>query len=58
MKFAEWLLKPIPTNDMMMEIKKRVERGFYKRSEILFDTRDEMEILDRYNLPPHNSRQC
>jgi hypothetical protein len=42
----------IEAYDMMMEIKGRIERGFYQRSEILFDTRDEMEILDRYNPTP------
>ncbi len=38
--------------DLMMEIKRRIEQGFYQRSAILFDTRDEMKILDRYNPTP------
>lgn len=36
------------TFDMMMDIKKRIERGFYRRSAIKFDLSESIEILDRY----------
>lgn len=35
------------TFDMMMDIKSRIERGFYTRSAIQFDLSDSFEILDR-----------
>jgi hypothetical protein len=36
------------TFDMMMDIKDRIERGFYTRSAIQFDLTQPFEILDRY----------
>jgi hypothetical protein len=36
------------TFDMMMDIKSRIERGFYTRSAIQFDLSEPFEILDRY----------
>jgi hypothetical protein len=36
------------TFDMMMDIKDRIERGFYRRSAIAFDLRQSFEILERY----------
>ena len=36
------------TFDMMMDIKGRIERGFYTRSAIQFDLTQSFEILDRY----------
>ena len=36
------------TFDMMMDIKGRIERGFYTRSAIQFDLPQSFEILDRY----------
>jgi hypothetical protein len=36
------------TFDMMMDIKSRIERGFYTRSAIRFDLSESFEILDRY----------
>jgi hypothetical protein len=36
------------TFDMMMDIKDRIERGFYTRSAIQFDLAQAFEILDRY----------
>lgn len=38
--------------NMMMEIKNRIDQGFYKRSAILFDAREHLAILDRYNPTP------
>jgi hypothetical protein len=40
------------TYDMMMDIKARIERGFYKRSAIHFDLSQELEILSRYKPTP------
>ena len=38
----------LKTFDMMMDIKDRIERGFYTRSAIEFDLTQPFEILDRY----------
>jgi hypothetical protein len=38
--------------DMMMDIKVRMERGFYKRSAIHFDVSHDLEILQRYKPTP------
>jgi hypothetical protein len=38
----------VMTFDMMMDIKDRIERGFYTRSVIGFDLSQSFEILDRY----------
>ena len=40
------------TYDMMMDIKGRIERGFYKRSAIHFDLSQDLEILSRYKPTP------
>jgi hypothetical protein len=40
------------TYDMMMDIKGRIERGFYKRSAIHFDLSQNLEILSRYKPTP------
>jgi hypothetical protein len=40
------------TYDMMMDIKGRIERGFYKRSAIHFELSQHLEILSRYKPTP------
>jgi hypothetical protein len=40
------------TFDMMMDIKARIERGFYKRSAIQFDLSRNLEIIGRYKPTP------
>jgi len=40
------------TYDMMMDIKARIERGFYKRSAIHFDLSRNLENLNRYKPTP------
>ena len=40
------------TYDMMMDIKDRIERGFYKRSVIHFDLSHHLEILSRHKPTP------
>jgi hypothetical protein len=37
---------------MMMDIKGRIERGFYKRSAIHFDLSQDLEILSRHKPTP------
>jgi hypothetical protein len=37
---------------MMMDIKDRIERGFYKRSVIHFDLSQHLEILSRHKPTP------
>ena len=40
------------TYDMIMEIKGRIERGFYQRSAIQFDLSRNLEIISRYKPTP------
>jgi len=40
------------TFDLMMDIKKRIERGFYRRSSVSFDLSHPFEILERYKPTP------
>jgi Domain of unknown function (DUF4274) len=39
--------------DMMMDIKSRIERGFYKRAAIHFDLSKDLAILSRYKPTPN-----
>jgi len=45
----------VMTYDMMMDIKGRIERGFYARSSISFDLSKALEVLERCNPTPE---QC
>jgi hypothetical protein len=40
------------TFDLMMDIKDRIERGFYQRSSISFDLTEPFEIIERYKPTP------